>query len=239
MTEFYIDVCRFVMLIFMAVKISCVSFNSWQRELGFLQDFFAAGHLFKLREDSFWWQQFTLLIIPLCSPFLITVSEFWSLPKFFSLNLENDLQMSSSSPLVYYVFFCTGVRAWTSSTSSPCVSSCHIFTLLCLRMHPYGIQRNLKMLHMSESSTFPEHYSGLPFIHLQCISFDIFVQEDYHMLSVIFFSQHVLYEKLFSTGLCKRKKKCKTVSLKSSVVPVVHLDLHTVGGTWGLVCCCL
>lgn len=51
------------------------------------------------------------------------------------------------------------------------------------------------------------------------------------------FSQCLLYEKLFSTGSCKKKKKkCKTVSLKPSVV---HLDLHTVGGTWGLVCCCL
>jgi len=33
----------------------------------------------------------------------------------------------------------------------------------------------------------PEHYSGFPFIHLQCISFRIFVQDDYHVLSPVFF----------------------------------------------------
>lgn len=60
------------------------------------------------------------------------------------------------------------------------------------------------------------------------------------MLSVIFFlSVWCMRSYLAQASAKGKKKKCKTVSLKSSVVPVVHLDLHTVGGIWGLVCCYL
>lgn len=95
----------------------------------------------------------------------------------------------------------------------------------------------LQILPVSESSTFLEHYSGFPFIHLRSVSFDIFVQEDYHVLSLVFFlNACCMRSYLAQAPAKKKKKKCKTVSLKPSVV---HLDLHTVGGTWGLVCCCL
>lgn len=140
--------------------------------------------------------------------------------------------MPSSSPLLYYVFFYIGVREWTSNTSSPCVLLCCIFTLFCLRMLPYGIHCNFKYYvcqsHPHSLSTILDSFYSSP------------VYSIWHFCSgrlpyaiCDIFSQCVVYEKLFSTGLCKRKKKCKTVSLKSSVVPVVHLDLHTVGGTWG------
>lgn len=97
--------------------------------------------------------------------------------------------------------------------------------------------RYVKIIHI------PEHYSAFPFIHFQCISFSIFVQEDHHVLFLVFFLDMCCIRSYLAQAVQKKnkkkkkiKKKFKTVNLKPSVV---HLDLHTVGGTWRLVCCCL
>lgn len=77
------------------------------------------------------------------------------------------------------------------------------------------------MVLLSESPIFPDHSSGFPFIHPQCISFCIFVQEDDHMLPPVFFLNTCMRNYLAQTPAKKKRAK---LSLKFSVV---HLD--TVG----------
>lgn len=74
----------------------------------------------------------------------------------------------------------------------------------------------------------PDHYSEFPFIHLQCISFHIFLQEGYHVLSLVFFLNMCCMRSYLAQAPAKQMRK--TASLKPSVV---HLDLRTVGGTLG------
>lgn len=65
----------------------------------------------------------------------------------------------------------------------------------------------LQILPVSESSTFLEHYSGFPFIHLRSVSFDIFVQEDYHVLSLVFFLNACCMRSYLAQAPAKKKKK--------------------------------
>lgn len=106
----------------------------------------------------------------------------------------------------------------------------------CLRMHPCGIHCYFKF-YLCQNHPHSRALFWISFYSSPLYFISHFCPGRLPCVIPGIFPQCVLYEKLFSTGSCKKKKKkCKPVSLKPSVV---HLDLYTVGGTWGLVCCCL
>lgn len=132
--------CKYVMLIFMAMNISTLdiedrcSFRTALQLRVSLSSVRTHFHASNSPYSSF------LCAVP-SSLLSLNSGVFLS---FIFLSLKNYLFIPSSWQLLYYVFVYTGARAWTSNTSSPCVLPCCVFSLFCLRMHPYGIQCNFK-----------------------------------------------------------------------------------------------